>query len=166
MNSLLIVERIVIESLSRVPKNIFQVSEDTGLAHQLLANILPNLVSSNIVKYSNGVYNLNWKNKDSWINAINNNDNLKEEIKDMFTSIVNDFFDKSEKKKSELKLKKIWMNPDEEKIFNAHIYNLQEFVTNIEKDNRKSNKKLNDKRIIFWGHTNYVDLIEKEIRAV
>ncbi len=157
---LLIIERMVLESILDKEKNIEEISEDTGLDKRLLINIIPNFIFKNIIVYKNGYYYLNSKEKNKWIKKINEKSSVKEELKDVFASLVNEYF-KNESGKTDLKLRKIWLSPYEQKIFNMHLNSLEEFVSNIENDKKRGeNDKLCDKQVVFWGHSKYSSIID------
>lgn len=68
---LLMVERIVIESLSKKEKNIQEIEIDTNLSHGLLLNILPNLLMRNMVRYRNGIYSIDKDHCFEWLSEVN-----------------------------------------------------------------------------------------------
>ncbi len=169
MNGLLVIERVILESLQNKGKNIFEIELDTQLDHNLLANTIPNLIMKNIITYKNGIYSLNMREKNSWMETINTENNIKEEIADIISSVISGYFDKEKNARPCLKVKKIWLNKQEEKILNAHLHNLEEFVRNIEQDRSRNNNvtnKLYEKKVIFWGHSNYSDIVEQILAAV
>jgi hypothetical protein len=57
-DSLLIIERIVIESISKKDKNIYELVNDTKLNQELLQKILPNLLMKNLIRYQRGIYSI------------------------------------------------------------------------------------------------------------
>lgn len=165
---LLIVERIVLESISRKNRNIVELSNDTGLSVSLLNNILPTFIMKNLVIYNNGVYCINNEMKNLWINEINSKDSLKCEVKELFTNLVNHYFEEEKAAATvELKVKKIWMTPYEKKLLRMHLNNLNEFVSNIEKENKKDqNFKTKEQEIIVWSVSDYEGVINSFLEAV
>ncbi|HLE10580.1 MAG: hypothetical protein A2504_14050 [Bdellovibrionales bacterium RIFOXYD12_FULL_39_22] len=168
MNGLLVVERIILESLQKKGKNIFEIEIDTHLDHNLLANLLPNLVMKNIVTYKNGIYFLNNQEKHNWLVSINQEENIKEEIKDIFSGLISSYFKKEINERPCLKVKKIWLTAKEEKILDAHLHNLEEFVRNIDQDKGRDDtkNKLHEKRLIFWGYSTYSKVVSELLDAV
>ena len=57
-DGLLIIERIIIESLSKKERNIEEIILDTNLEHSLLLNVLPNLLMKNMIRYTRGIYSI------------------------------------------------------------------------------------------------------------
>lgn len=174
MNSgLLMVERIVIESLSKKGKNIAELEFDTGLSHALLLNILPNLLMKNIVLYRKGTYSLDQQNKDVWLVEINKVDYVKSEAKEMFTALINQYFKASHTKAlegqtSQVKIQKMWLTESEEKILKSHLATLECFFAGI-KESRKYNplkEKTLEQRVVIWGTSLYSDLLDGALKAV
>lgn len=124
-DGLLMIERIVIESLAKKEKNIQEIEIDTNLAHGLLLNILPNLLMRNMVKYKNGTYSLDKEQCFVWLNEVNKKENIKEEAKEIFTSLVNQYFKKrfssATQAGAQLKIQKMWLTRDEEIILKSHM---------------------------------------------
>jgi hypothetical protein len=172
-HGLLMIERIVIESLSKKEKNIVELEVDTGLSHALLLNILPNLLMKNIVLYQRGIYSLEQLNKETWLAEINKADHVKFEAKEMFTSLVNQYFEANGTKVKEgqvpqLKIQKIWLTESEEKILKSHLATLDGFFLGI-KEARKYNplrEKTSEQRVVIWGTSLYSDLIDGVLKAV
>lgn len=167
MDGLLIVERMVLESLSNGAKSSDEINQCTNLSKALLGNILPMFLMRNIVSYKSGKYELNRVNAMQWMAKCNTPANIKEEVKELFTSLVNRYF-QSEAREQGLRMKKVWMNSLEKKIFQSHLANLEEFIKSVEKENRRpeSSKQLRDKEVIFWGHSPYSTLVDGVLEAV
>ncbi len=163
---LLLVERMILESIGKKEKSIAEISLDSGLRTNLVCSLIGHLVMDNIINLKKGKYYLNFKEKEKWLPLINDKVNIKNEVKELFISLINSHFELSEKKKYGLKIKKIWLNRFDEKILEAHFNNLNEFIENLEKyPNRKEEEKLKEKRVIFWGQSFYGDLAEESLKA-
>ena len=56
----------------------------------------------------------------------------------------------------------------EEKILDAHLHNLEEFVRNIDQDKGRDDtkNKLHEKRLIFWGYSTYSKVVSELLDAV
>ena len=93
-DGLLIIERIIIESLSKKERNMQEIVHDTNLDQALLLNVLPNLLMKNMVRYTRGTYSIEKENCFQWLKEINETDNIKEEAKELFISLVNQYFKK------------------------------------------------------------------------
>jgi len=171
-DGLLIIERIIIESLSKKERNLHEIILDTNLEHGLLLNILPNLLMKNMIRYNRGIYSIDKENCFQWLNEINKNDNVKEEAKELFISLVNQYFAKSILKKSvvepQLKIQKVWLTKDEEIILRSHMVGLERFFSGV-KDSRKvrpEKEKTCEQRVVIWGWSQYSDLVEGVLQAV
>jgi hypothetical protein len=171
-DGLLILERIVIESISKKEKNIQELSLDTNLEHSILLNILPNLLMKNILKYNRGSYSIDKETSLKWLSSINKEDNLKDEATELFTSLVNQYFKKDlemqNQKKALLKIQKVWLTKDEEIVFNAHMINLDNFFQNIKKSRKLQpvREKTHEQKVVFWGASQYSDLVHGVLEAV
>ena len=171
-DGLLMIERIVIESLSKKEKNIQEIEIDTNLSHGLLLNILPNLLMKNMIRYQRGTYSIDKESCFQWLSEVNNKENIKEEAKELFTSLVNQYFseDLAVQKVSgpQLKIKKMWLTRDEELILKSHMATLEGFFQSV-KQARKQNpqrEKTCEQRVVIWGLSQYSDLVDGALRAV
>ncbi len=167
-DGLLVIERIVLESLAKKSKNLEELSLDTNLDSSLLLNILPLLSMKNIVSYNKGHYFLNADIFKGQLRLINSASAIKEEVKELFVSLVNNYFSKQKENDAFLKVKKIFLTNDEEKIFQAHLKNLESFIKNIEDQRHKRPvySKLAEHKVIIWGHSKYSELVNSIVNAV
>lgn len=171
-DGLLLIERMVIESLAKKEKNIQEIEIDTNLDHGLLLNILPNLLMRNIIRYKSGVYSLEKDQCFSWLSEVNKRENVKEEAREIFTSLVNQYFKKDKQKEAQnspqLKIQKMWLTKDEELVLKSHMAGLEGFFNGI-KEARKHHpqrEKTCEQRVVVWGFSHYSDLIEGVLQAV
>jgi hypothetical protein len=171
-DGLLIIERIVIESLSKKERNLEELMLDTGLEHSLLLNILPNLLMRNMLAYKRGVYSIEKEKCFQWLSEVNSKDNVKEEAKELFISLVNQYFKKEKAVakdfEPQLKIQKMWLTPDEDKILRSHMAMLDQFFVGVKSSRQKRavREKTCDQRVVFWGVSQYSDLVEGVLRAV
>lgn len=171
-DGLLMIERIVIESLSKKEKNIQEIEIDTNLGHGLLLNILPNLLMRNMIRYKNGMYMLDKEHCFEWLKSVNKKENIKEEAKEIFTSLVNQYFQKDStlapQTGPQLKIQKMWLTRDEEMILKSHMATLEGFFNGV-KEARKyhpQKEKTCEQRVVIWGFSQYSDLVEGVLKAV
>jgi hypothetical protein len=171
-DGLLLLERIIIESVSKKEKNIQELALDTNLEHAILLNILPNLLMKNIIKYQRGSYSIEKVTSLQWLKTINKDDNVKEEAKELFTSLVNQYFKKDIANNftptSLLKIKKVWLTHDEEIVLNSHMINLENFFNGI-KNSRKLKpvrEKTYEQKVVIWGTSQYSSLVRGVLEAV
>jgi hypothetical protein len=170
-DGLMLIERIVIESIAKKEKNIYELSIDTNLNQPLLLNILPELLMKNLIKYHRGIYSIDLEQSLMWKNTINKKVNLKEEVKELFASIVNDYFNESissNEKNSELKIQKVWLDKNEELILKNHLNTLDNFLKTIKQNREKKSikEKTFEQKILIWGVSNYSQLIDGILTAV
>jgi hypothetical protein len=168
---LLIIERMIIESLSRKEKNIFELSSDTTIDQSLLLNVLPNLLMKNHIKYLRGIYSIDKESSLLWSTNINLKENVKEETKEIFLSLVNQFYQKEVKELGsmpQLKLQKMWLTHQEEVVLRSHLNGLESFFHSVKESRKKfpMKEKTAEQKIIFWGCTNYSDLVSGVLEAV
>jgi hypothetical protein len=170
-DGLLLIERIVIESVSKKEKNIQEIEIDTNLSHGLLLNILPNLLMRNMIRYKCGQYSIDKDHCFEWLSEVNKKENVKEEAKEIFTSLVNQYFKKESTQAPagpQLKIQKMWLTREEEIILKSHMATLEGFFSGV-KESRKHHpqrEKTCEQRVVIWGFSHYSDLIEGVLQAV
>ena len=171
-DGLLIIERIIIESLSKKDRNLQEIIIDTNIDHSLLLNILPNLLMKNMIRYKHGSYFLNKENCFEWLSQINKGENIKEEVKELFISLVNQYFEKDKEKNQatppQLKVQKMWLTRDEEIILRSHMATLDGFFNGVKASRkvRPEHEKTSEQRVVIWGLSQYSDLINGVLEAV
>lgn len=173
-DGLLIIERIIVESLSKKERNLQEIILDTNLEHALLLNVLPNLIMKNMVRYTRGTYSIDKENCFQWLNEVNKDDHVKEEAKELFISLVNQYFMKSKlnNKKAtiepQLKIQKVWLTREEEVLLRSHMAGLESFFTGIKASRRlkPEREKTYEQRVVIWGLSQYSDLVDGVLRAV
>ena len=171
-DGLLIIERIIVESLSKKERNLQEIIMDTNLEHSLLLNVLPNLLMKNMIRYTRGVYSIDKEHCFQWLNEINKDDNVKEEAKELFTSLVNQYFkkdlDKAKTLEPQLKIQKVWLTRDEEMILRSHMAGLESFFTGVKASRRvkPEREKTCEQRVVIWGLSQYSDLVDGVLQAV
>lgn len=164
--NLSVVERYLLETLSKGVKSFSQLNVETKVDYGLLNNILSKLMMENIVSYRSGKYFLNPETQALWLPLINSTESLTEEIKELFSTLVSDFFKCEEN--VFLKVQKISMTEHEEKIFHSYLINLEKFIEDIKKERTKSpfQAKLKEQKVIVWGHADYGKLVQNTLKAV
>ena len=167
-DGLMLVERIVIESISRKEKNIYELVNDTNLDQEILLNIIPNLLMRNLINYHRGIYSIDKESSMKWLETINQKNNIKEEVKELFTSLVNEYFVQNKITSSQLKVQKVWLTSDEEMILKSHLATIESFFREVKND-RKINpirEKTFEQKVLIWGFSNYSDLVHGVLKAV
>lgn len=160
---LLLTERIIIESISKDCTSIREIKIDTGLESTIVNTLVPELIIKNIVSYTDGVYSLNMKQSDLWLKEINSFKNKKSEIKDILMASV----ELLDQEKS-LNMQKVFLTPFEEKILNVELKKIENFISQIQKEKRsiKVKSKTTDMKVVYWGFSNYGDLVEEDLKYV
>ena len=157
MRGLLLVERMVLESVSRCENTINGISKDTTLSLGLVKNIISYFESKDYLESNDGVFKINESKTSEWKDGINDEGNIKEEVKELFTSLVNGYFAKE--KKSKLNIQKFYLNKDEEGIFNALVSNVESFIENIKKDRSRTKiGSTGEHKVFMWGSGKYQDI--------
>jgi hypothetical protein len=155
------IERMILESLAVKEKDLKGLSVDTKINESITKNFLSHLMMRNLVKYEKGKYQINHDQ----LGVVSKEESYREEIKELLGSLVNLYFSK-EAEAPALKLKKISLTPSEELIFNSHLKNLENFIEGIkrERELKPIATTTGDQKIIFWGHSDYANLINAELR--
>ena len=161
---LLMIERIVLESLVEKKKNKIELLLDTRLNIELLDNILYDLEHDRLILQKEGCYHLNMDK----IVQISDKKQVKNELKELFVAWVNRFFSEEQKKSTCLKVKKVYMNDAEEILYNEHLNKLNRFLEQIKEISQKEKRQYltAKKKVIFWGHGEYQGLVESSLNAV
>ena len=165
--NLLVVERMILEVLCSGSLEKLKICKETGLDISLVSAVLANLNIAGVITCCGSKYSIvseKWKEIE---NEVNSSENIKEEVKDLFVSLVNQYFSEKQKKFN-LSVKKIWLDPFEEKILNSHLLNLQEFIKNVEKNEKynRTRRSVSEKKVIMWGTSSYECLVRGTIQNI
>ncbi|MBF0298866.1 MAG: hypothetical protein HQK51_09110 [Oligoflexia bacterium] len=182
--NLLIVERVVLESLTRKTKNIAELVVDTGLSILLLKKILSKFLEIGaIVKNKSNVYELNDKKIAKLFKYYNSISSRKEEVKELLNIFVDSALMEKEKNHenqqfpqthsqrtifSDIKMKKLWMTPEENFYYQSLINKLELFLKEIsdKQDNRAHQNRLAEQNVIFWGNSHYANLMNTFLQNI
>lgn len=161
----LLVERMIIESLAKKEKNLWALSEDTGIEENLLKILLQEMLQKAWIKFGQGEYFLSPSKDLGWISEINSQRNLEGEVKELLESMVSLHFKDPQ---SLFKVQKLELTEDEEKLLNSHLKNLEQFFQNIRHSRMKKPLKGQTKKqkVVVWGAGFYQDLIGANLVAV
>lgn len=164
--NLLVMERYILESLNEGPKGFSQIHQETQLDYGLLNNILAELVMKNMLSFNKGLYEINMKEKESWLPAVNGKKALQSEVRELVSTFAHDHFDEAQS--AQLRIQKVSLTAEEEKIFQSYLINLEKFIQDIKKQNRTQAKgtKVKDQKVIVWGQANYGNLVQSTLRAI
>ena len=165
---ILVVERIVLECLEKSSRDLGQIQEDTGLGYKFLVNILSYLIERGMVKYENSQYCLNLDQKKDWIHHLQDQSSIKEEVKELFSSLVNEYYREELKQKTSLNVQKIWLTEKEKRSLDFKLQDINDFIHKI-KNNRKfypEKEKTREKQVLIWGISPYQSLMEGLLRTI
>ena len=168
MQGVLVVERIVLECLEKYPQRFFSIQRDTGLNHNLLINVLSILLMRGMIHFKNSEYSLNLSKKDDWVNNVNDKTFLKVELKELFSSLVNEYYKKTKNKDVSLNVQKVWLTREERKKLQAKLEEIKFFLRRIENKRKfyPQNEITKEKQILIWGASPYHVLIDNIINNV
>jgi uncharacterized protein YutD len=159
-NTILIIERIVIESLSKRPQTFEKLIDQTSLNESLLQAVLGQLIQKGILKYKNFEYELNWELKDQWLPVVTNKEGFKAEIKELFASLVNQIYENQGEGK--LKVQKIYLNNREKDELDRKLSDIDSFIQGI-KNQRKAypvKENISQQQVVFYGNSEYQSLVK------
>ena len=167
MKNLLVMERYVLEALESGAKTFSQTHEATELDYALLNNILCELLNKNMVIYNRGVYSLNMKEKKSWLSQVNSSESLNAEVKELFGTMVSHHFD-PESQEEELKVQKLYMTSEEERIFQTYLINMEKFIKDIQREQkmRGYQGQVKDQKLVVWGKARYENVVQSTLKAI
>lgn len=164
---LLLIERIVIESLVKKELSFKEIENETAIQEIILGDILESLMRKKIVINKFGIFKLNTENMKTWDSQINQPYKLKEEIKEVVVTMVNKAFHEK-KSESQLKLQKIWLTQNESLELNEHLLKIERFFNNIKllRANRPEKEKLHEQKVVLWGVANYSEIVKGVFESV
>ena len=172
-DGLLIVERIVLEALSAGKLSSNELALDTGLDLMLVENILINFVEDDVVLYEQGLYRPNEQTKQKWLFNFNAQNHIKDEAKELFVSLVNEYYKELNllgRSKHLLNLRKISFTPEELAVFNMYLGKIEQFIKEVEKRERvnpaRKENKTGGKKVVIWGYGDYSSLVNCTLDAV
>jgi len=158
--SIIIVERIVLESLEKKPLVLSEIKEQTRLNDPLLKAILSQLIERGLVSYKRGMYSVEWNNSEVWKKLASDKESIKVEIKELFSSLVNAIFEKE--KNSTLRVQKIWLEPREKEELQRRLKDIDSFIESIKGKRCLApvSEKTCGKQVLFYGASTYSTLVD------
>ena len=156
-----IIERIIIESLGEKSKSLPELLQDTGLTKQILIGALHFLLKSKTVEEKAAKLQLNPKTIPQFI--ADQKHEIKEEIKELMAVAVDQHFDDQS---DHISLKKVWMTKSDEVVFKMHLANMEQFLNGLKEDNLKAKRPLWEKKVFYWGITNYKKALDSQLQLL
>ncbi|MBF0313742.1 MAG: hypothetical protein HQK50_09870 [Oligoflexia bacterium] len=175
MDKLLPVERIVLESLARGSKGTLEVTLDTSIPMAIAHNILQHFLLQGLVVFSTSEqkYSLCLSELTACAKNFNSKEGKKHEICDLFEALAMLGLQLIPKKKSsygrpQLKMRKVWLNYEDEIQVNQLLYNLEMLVDRAVHSPKKNStdSKISDQRLILWGHSHYGSLVKTTLKTI
>ncbi|EQC49635.1 hypothetical protein [Bacteriovorax sp. DB6_IX] len=162
MSELLLLERVVVESIAKGNFRIENIQNDTGLDYSFLLSICSRLIKRGLITYKLGEYKIS-KDEESW-GKVNHPLILKNEIKEVSENIIDVFF--NDKVTNSLKLQKVYLSDKDEKILNSLLDSVESFVKDLR--NSPQNKAMSTKKqkVLMWGYGQYSDIIQNTLKVV
>jgi len=164
-NTILIIERVVIEALNKKKMNFERLLEQTALSDHLLQAVLGQLIQKGILSYTHFEYELNWELKDQWLPIVTDKEGAKAEIKELFASLVNDIYEKEST--SKLKMQKIYLNNREKEELERRLADIDSFIQGI-RNQRKAypvKENISQQQVVFYGNSQYCDLVNDILKV-
>ncbi len=159
-NSLILLERVILESLMRGEKNPSELQHDTGITLTCIESILEDFIQRDICFMTADGYRLSnqgkrWNEKSNFIDR-------KVEALEFFST----FFEQSiNQRQGKLKMKKVWMDQCEQMLFMQLLDRVDDYIHRVQLRNRQQQKrgiklgKLKEQVVVLWGNTFYGDLV-------
>ena len=141
------IEKYILESISKGNHSVLCIHKDTELEPSQLKNILIRLIEKEVLILKDEQYylrsNEETKNK------------KKYKFIEMAQIIKNNIRNSIQGDSSQFKMRKVYLNSQEEKIFNSLLFNLEDFLNGLPQNKGKTSKE----RLIFWGENTYQNII-------
>jgi len=168
---LLILERMIIESLSKKEKNIMELIHDTNLDQRILLNLLPSMILKKYLNYNRGQYSLNKENALLWKDTINSKENVKEEVKELFSTLVNQYFKEEIPEQGghqQLKVQKVNLTKDELTTLKSHLLSIENFISDVRRRrlSKPTGEKTFEQKVLIMGYAPYDDLTRELLANV
>jgi hypothetical protein len=142
------IERYILESLNKGNQTLLDIHLDTELSPDHLENLLSGLESKGLC--------LNKSQKFYIENNLIEIPQVTQKIVEFSLIIKNSIKNALLfKRKQEFKLKKVYLNSQDEKIYQSMIYSLESFLEEASKKKGRTSKE----KIIFWGEKTYQNAI-------
>ncbi len=163
--TVLVIERIVIEALNRKSLNFEKLAEQVALSSSLLQAVLGQLIQKGIVSYSHFEYALNWETKEMWLPIVTDKEGAKAEIKELFSSLVNRIYENQQEGK--LKVQKIYLNNREKDELERKLSDIDSFIQGI-RNQRKIypvKENISEQQVVFYGSSKYGSLVDDILKV-
>src|SRR5690606_17623443 len=147
------IERFVLETIDNKQMSYDEIKNECGLKDNVCFNTLQALVIKNIVTTNGATYTINKNISSENISKINHPIHKAQESSELVESFLLT-------SKDAFVLSKVALNEKDQKIFRAMLKNLEDFINDCHKSNKK-NISYKDRSFIFWGMTKNQHLINE-----
>jgi len=144
MKSLSSLERTILECIGSSKMTYGEVQYQAGLHENVCFNLLQALLIRGFLKCEDGKYRINSEISNQIIEEVNGYDAKNSEYLELIESILNN------KVERVFQMKKIALGPEDERIFNAMLSNLETFLNDSHRKS-KSTTPMKNRKVIFWG---------------
>lgn len=171
MDQLVLVERLILESLSHAPKNLYQLTKDTSLDSLIVTNIISSFLNKSYVIFINGRFELTPQFYQKNLPYINREKQKLHELKSLMRSMINCLKRNNQNSNIQFKIKKHWLTQREFTILQSHLKVIECFFIDIEKEHKikkhvPQQQYTTDKKVVFWGVCDYKDLVKTFIATL
>jgi hypothetical protein len=142
------IERYILESVKKGNKTIFDIHLDTDLSPEHIQNLLDSLIEKRVCVIDNHCFEINYYE----MSVAKTSQKIIEFSLIIKNCIKNSFQLHKEK---EFQMKKVFLNSDDEKVYQTMMYNLESFLNQASSKRGKTAKE----KIIFWGEKTYQNIV-------
>jgi hypothetical protein len=143
-------ERVLIDSLMK-PKSLVQLSSELKTSKEILISILQSLIIKDFILCDKRVYFLNPNKIEELKKIISTSEYRFTQKYEVFDHCIQNKMINN--KDDSFELLTAYLTESEEKILHGHLRNLRDFFVT-----KKASSHL-DKKVVFFGVTNYSDLL-------
>lgn len=145
------IDRMILESLAKSSKSFEQLLVDTKIEKEILASLITELTIKNLINIHHETYFLNSNLNNSMLNEIKNEQAVIAEVSQLMKTTMKDSF---LVEGCRFKLKKIYMDQEEERIFKSLLLQVEGFLEGLDKKRGKTCEQ----SVIFWGINKYENI--------
>ena len=156
------IERMVLESLNKGSKSSTELFECTGISPHILTKITISLISKNLIVMKDKKYSMNKSLSSEMKQLLTRYIEKKFEALELMGQTIDLSVEQNQKQyPASFHLKKVAMTKTEKAIFKGLTHQLESFLKELEKKNRKN--LTSEQELIFWGAGNYGNIIQTYI---
>ncbi len=150
-----VIERAVLETIQDGARTLSEIAESSSIPTPLVSQVINDLMATEFIIYEEQKFRVNPRISSECKDALQNNTNMTLEMNELVSTLVEN------REAGTLKMRKVYMTTQEEKIFDGLIYNLESFLKSLS----SKSKNLKKKSIVILGETKYENLIKHTLTA-